>query len=70
MRWGRENRANLRSIILERPASGAEWATLELPAAGHPWDRFVGGLPDDSLTREWPEMMAARRRDADAEDAG
>jgi hypothetical protein len=56
---------NLRSLIESKVSAGAEFVTLDIPVAGHPWLPFAGMFRDDPLVEEWKQTMAERRRQAD-----
>jgi hypothetical protein len=57
----------LREVITQQFDSGAEVRFLDVPEADHPWLPFAGMFKDDPLVEEWKQIMAERRREADAE---
>ncbi len=58
---------NLREQILGRLNSGWEIVSLELPARDNPWVTHAGMFEGDPLFREVQDLMAERRRQADAD---
>jgi predicted RNase H-like HicB family nuclease len=61
--------ANLRRLVQERVAAGAEVATMSLPAknAANPWAGFAGMFKDDPYFDEVIDIMAENRRKMDAD---
>ena len=58
--------ANLRRLLDQRLAGGAQVTVLSVPEASNPWIEFAGMFnPDDPLVKEWIEIMAENRRKAD-----
>jgi predicted RNase H-like HicB family nuclease len=60
--------ANLRRLVEQRVAAGAEVAALRLrgDCAANPWVEFAGMYdPDDPVVRDWEKAMAEHRRKID-----
>lgn len=60
---------NLRQLIAERVANGAEFTEVTVPGAksGNPWVEFAGMFKDDPYFEEVIEIMAENRRKLDAD---
>ncbi len=61
--------ANLRRLVAERMAAGAEVAALSVPGknAANPWAEFAGMFKDDPYFEEVIDIMAENRRKMDAD---
>ena len=59
---------NLRALIAGKVSAGAEFVTLDVPVAEHPWLPFAGMYRDDPLVEEWKLTMAELRCQADEAD--
>ena len=60
--------ANLRRLVAERVAAGAEVAALRVPGqnAANPWVEFAGMYEaDDPVVQVWEKAMAEHRRKID-----
>jgi len=60
--------ANLRRLVQERVAAGAEVAALKVSGndAANPWVEFAGIYdPDDPVVQAWEKAMAEHRRKID-----
>jgi predicted RNase H-like HicB family nuclease len=53
---------NLRKLLEERLAQGAEIVGLEVTGERHPWKPFAGMFKDDPLFDEWQQAIAKYRR--------
>jgi hypothetical protein len=61
-----EAHQNLRQMIQDWLAGGAEVVTLQLGPEKPPWARFAGTLdPDDPLIQEWERAVEEYRRKMD-----
>ena len=61
--------ANLRRLVEQRVAAGAEVATMSLPSknVANPWVEFAGMFKDDPYFDEVIDIMAENRRKMDAD---
>lgn len=57
----------LRELIHARIAAGGQIVPLDLPDTAHPLAPFAGMFKDDPMFAEVLEIMAERRRQADAD---
>jgi predicted RNase H-like HicB family nuclease len=59
--------ANLRLLLDQRLAGGAQVTVLSVPEAANPWVEFAGMFKDDPYFDEWQQAIADNRRKADQE---
>lgn len=58
----------LRSLIQDRVAAGAQIVPLDVPSEEHPLAPFAGMLKDDPMFDEWQKAIEEYRRERDQED--
>jgi len=59
--------ANLRRLLDQRLAGGAQVTVLSVPETANPWVEFAGMFKDDPYFDEWQQAIADNRRKADQE---